>query len=173
MSTCLWLWESWACKSLSLNIFEEMISFCLILAKREQNLSYSLNSISALRTVALVSELFADVTETDSSWRCFCVRLLAGGLTVATLPRCPWLTHPVRLEAIKCVLSQYKYSPVISSYFPGRHPRSPKGKSRQAVWNHEASLWSKTIVYIACHWCFFGRSGILWQSLACYPYDLP
>lgn len=93
--------------------------------------------------------------------------------TPAALPHCPWRAHPVWFEGSKWVLSHCKYSLVISSYFPGQHPQAPQGESCQTVWNHEASRWSKAIVYIARHWCFFGRSGILWQSSACYPCDPP
>lgn len=82
----------------------------------------------------------------------------------------PWLTHPVRLEGSECVSSQRK-CPSHSIIVPWPAPRVPA--SCLAVWNHEASRWSKAIVYISCRWCFFGRSGILWQSSSCWQRDLP
>lgn len=76
-------------------------------------------------------DVWLAVLEMDSGWGAmfWWHTTCWGALTPATLPRCLWRTHPVRLEGSKRVLSHHKYSLVISSHFPGRHT----GPTRQEL----------------------------------------
>lgn len=86
-------------------------------------------------------------------------RLTAGGLASATLSRSPWLTHPVRFEGSKCVLSQHKYSLVYFIIFPWPAPTVP---TRQEL---SGCLKSWGLSLIKGHCLYRMSLMFFWQEL--------